>query len=393
MNIQCDGQTPSAQPHVVNAFVTVEIRAQDDAPAARIAARLAGQDLAQLFLFVSADLDLPSLMADLSSALPGLPIAGCSTAGEIGADGYADGHVIAIGLPAARFATTSVVIEDLAHMDGPGLGRDVLNARLALLGANPRREHGFAFLMVDGLSLREDMLTAAISPALGGMPLFGGSAGDGARFGHTHVALDGRVLQDAAVLTLAVTDFRVKVFSFNHFRPTTQRMVVTDADPERRIVREINAEPAGPEYARIVGEDPGQLNEFTFAAHPVAVRLGETHHVRAIQRVDEDGQLVFFSAIDEGMVLSVVEADDMVTHLDRAFSRLADEGSLAGVLACDCILRRIEAEQTQRTRDVSKVLKRHGVRGFCTYGEQIGPMHLNQTMTGVALFAPEEVAP
>ncbi|MEM7643324.1 MAG: FIST N-terminal domain-containing protein [Pseudomonadota bacterium] len=393
MNIQRDGQTPFASSHIVNAFVTVEIRARDDAPAAQIVARLADQDLSQLFLFVSPDLDLQGLMSDLSGALPDLPIAGCTTAGEIGSEGYVDGHVIAIGLPARRFATQSVVIEGLADMDATALSRDILNARLGLARANPGRDHGFAFLMVDGLSLREDMLTAAISPALGGMPLFGGSAGDGARFGRTYVAWNGRVLRDAAVLTLVVTDFRLKVFSFNHFRPTSQRMVVTEADPDRRIVREINAEPAGPEYARIIGEDPGQLNEFTFAAHPVAVRLGDTHHVRAIQRVNEQGELVFFSAIDEGMVLSVVEAEDMVAHLDKSLARLADAQAPAGILACDCILRRIEAEQTQRGRDVSRVLRRHGVRGFCTYGEQAGPMHLNQTMTGVAFFAPDEGAP
>ncbi|MEM8850487.1 MAG: FIST N-terminal domain-containing protein [Pseudomonadota bacterium] len=393
MNIQRDGQTPFASSHIVNAFVTVEIRAQDDAPAAQIVARLANQDLSQLLLFVSPDLDLAALMRDLSKARPDLPIAGCSTAGEIGSEGYVDGHVIAVGLPASRFAAQSVVIEGLAEMDASALSRDILNARLGLTRANPGLGHGFAFLMVDGLSLREDMLTAAISPALGGMPLFGGSAGDGARFGRTYVALNGRVMRDAAVLTLIMTDFRVKVFSFNHFRPTAQRMVVTDADPDRRIVREINAEPAGREYARIIGEDPGQLNEFTFAAHPVAVRLGDTHHVRAIQRVNEQEELVFFSAIDEGMVLSVVEADDMVAHLDTSLARLAEAEAPVGILACDCILRRIEAEQTQRGRAVSRVLRRHGVRGFCTYGEQAGPMHLNQTMTGVAFFAPDEGAP
>ena len=49
-------------------------------------------------------------------------------------------------------------------------------------------------------------------------------------------------------------------------------MVVTEADPERRLVREINAEPAAREYARLVGKDPDQLSPFTFAAHPVVVR-------------------------------------------------------------------------------------------------------------------------
>ena len=35
-------------------------------------------------------------------------------------------------------------------------------------------------------------------------------------------------------------------------------------------------------------------------------------------------------------------------------------------------------------------LERNRVVGFSTYGEQFNGMHVNQTMTGVAIFAPEE---
>jgi hypothetical protein len=54
-------------------------------------------------------------------------------------------------------------------------------------------------------------------------------------------------------------------------------------------------------------------------------------------------------------------------------------------LGFDCILRRLEAEQKQKSLDVSQVLKRHGVVGFSTYGEQYRSMHVNQTFTGVAI--------
>jgi hypothetical protein len=49
-----------------------------------------------------------------------------------------------------------------------------------------------------------------------------------------------------------------------------------------------------------LGKDPAQLTPFTFAAHPVVVRIGGKHHVRAIRTVGEGGDLIFFSAIDEG---------------------------------------------------------------------------------------------
>ena len=159
-------------------------------------------------------------------------------------------------------------------------------------------------------------------------------------------------------------------------------MVVTEADPARRIVRQINAEPAAREYARVLGKDPEQLSTFTFAAHPVVVRFGGTHHVRAIQRVLRNGDLVFFSAIDEGLVLTLAEPEDMAAHLDRELERIGRGRTPEAIWACDCILRRVEAEQTQQTRALSRILARHRVVGFSTYGEQINGLHVNQTMTG-----------
>jgi hypothetical protein len=129
----------------------------------------------------------------------------------------------------------------------------------------------------------------------------------------------GRFRGGAAVALMVRSACRVRVFSLNHLVPTDRRMVVTGADPSRRIVREINAEPAAREYARLLGKDPEQLTTFTFAAHPVVVRLGGRHHVRAIQRMEPNGDLVFFSAIDEGLVLTLAEPQDMAAHLERSW--------------------------------------------------------------------------
>jgi hypothetical protein len=391
LNIPCGGQTPPKDVSAVEAFVTIELDARDPGVGARIAARVGCAVLDRLLVFASPDADLVGILSTLSEELPGLPVVGCTTAGEIGAEGYVTGRVVAVGLPAARFASRSLLIEGLGELRSSPLSSELLAARVSLLAERPEFGSCFAFLMIDGLSLREDALAAMVSASLGGVPLFGGSAGDGTRFGRTLVAMDGRVLSDAAVLTLVATDYRAEVFSLDHLRPTGRRMVVTRADPATRTVYEINAEPAAAEFARVTGLPSGDLDEFIFATHPVVVRFGERHHVRAIQRVLPDGALVFYSAVDEGMVLSVAEPVPIGQHLDRALTELSGEARPAGILACDCILRRIEAEQRQQDRDVSEVLARHRVRGFSTYGEQRGPMHLNQTMTGVLLFAPEDV--
>ncbi|WP_434612755.1 FIST N-terminal domain-containing protein [Tabrizicola sp. M-4] len=344
---------------------------------------------ALVILFVSPDADLDALALRLPGRFGGAPVIGCSTAGEISGAGYTEGEIVAVALPAAHFAADVLLFPDLSVLERDALIGQLIRSRQGLARARPDWEGEFAFLMVDGLSVREDELAAALASGLGPVPLFGGSAGDGTRFRATYVLHEGLALQNAAVLALIRTDCRVRVFSLDHLMPTGARMVVTGADPARRIVHTINAEPAAREYARILGKDPAQLTPFTFAAHPVVVRIGGKHHVRAIREVGEGGDLIFFSAIDEGVVLTLADPQDMVAHLSGQMAQLSAHGAPVAILACDCILRRMEAQEKQKTGAVSAILRDHGVVGFSTYGEQLNAMHVNQTMTGVAIYPPD----
>lgn len=384
------GEAGALPAQVVPLVASAAVPAQGaDAPA-QLAAALGPGPFACVMLFLSPEAEVAAFARAFAAALGGAPVIGCTTAGELAPQGYAEGEAVAMALPSAHFAAGTLVVPDLGALSPEALIGDMIRVRSALMRAHPGWENEFAFLVVDGLSVREDALTTALAPGLGPVPLFGGSAGDGLRFGRTFVIHGAEVMTHAAVLAMVRSDCRARVFSLDHLRPTDRRMVVTEADPARRIVRQINAEPAAREYARLLGKDPGQLDSFTFAAHPVVVRIGGRHHVRAIQRVMPNGDLVFFSAIDEGVVLTLAEPDDMVAHLDRELSALARGGAPAAILACDCILRRMEAMEKQKSAAMSDVLRHHRVLGFSTYGEQLNSMHVNQTMTGVALYPPED---
>lgn len=354
----------------------------------RIHAALGAGPLAAVMMFVSPEANAAQAAEQAKARFPGTTVLGCTTAGELSFEGYSEGEIVAVGFPADLFQIESLLIPDLTDLHPEALVSEMIRARQRLSRARPDWEGEFAFLLVDGMSRREDALTAALASGLGPVPLFGGSAGDGLRFGETFVLHDGQALKNAAVLTFVRTACPVRVFNLDHFLPTDVRMVVTEADPAERIVRQINAEPAAREYARLLGKDPDQLTTFTFAAHPVVVRIGGRHHVRSIQRMAANGDLVFFSAIDEGLVLTLAEPMHMASHLDAELTKLSVERVPAAILACDCILRRIEAEEKQMFGQVSGILKKHRVLGFSTYGEQLGTVHVNQTMTGIAIYPP-----
>jgi hypothetical protein len=214
----------------------------------------------------------------------------------------------------------------------------------------------------------------------------GGSAGDGLSFASTHVYSDGRFLSDGAVLALISTPLHVKTFKTQHFVPTEERLVVTEADPSRRVVKEINGLPAAEEYARLLGVRAGDLAPVHFAASPVVVLIDGANYVRSIQKANPDGSLTFYCAIERGVVLSEATGMDLVTNLEQALERVrAEVGQPELVLACDCILRKLEIAETGLGAAVNDILRQHNAVGFNTYGEQFCGVHINQTLTGVAL--------
>lgn len=352
----------------------------------QLARDLGAGPFAQIMLFISPEADLQLVAEQARQLFPTSSLIGCTTAGEITSSGYDHGAIVAIGFSDQHFAAQTIVVSDLDRISPKELTDAFLQARHSLAREYSHLGEEISILLVDGLSVKEDELAAALAAGAGAMPLVGGSAGDGTRFETTLILHDGQLLRNAAVLSVLRTDCVVRPINMDHLVPTEKRMIVTGADPGARTVHSINAEPAAREYARVLGLDPANLDTFTFAAHPLAVRMGARHHVRAIQRILPSGDVVFFSAIDEGVVLAITEPRDLVKHLDEELTRLHDHAEPLAILAFECILRRIEAQEKQMTRRVSQLFQQHGVTGFSTYGEQFGPMHVNHTLTGYAFY-------
>jgi hypothetical protein len=360
----------------------------DPATAVRELHEAIGNPAAGLVLvFCSAAYDLTAIAAELRGRFGDAPVVGCTTAGEIGPAGYLQGSLSGVSIAGPGFTARTVRIDGLSQADLAS-GERAAHAVAAAMHAAERPAAGndvFAFLIADGMSMHEEVIVAGIYRTLG-VPLAGGSAADGVRFGETFVYHDGEFRADAAVLTLVHTEYPFLAFKAEHFVPSSERMIVTAADPPRRLVTELNGEPAAAEYARIIGLTVEELTPTVFATHPVVVKVGGTPYVRSIQKVSENGSLTFFCAIDEGVVLTVARSVDLVQNLQNAFARVETSlGAPAFVLGFDCILRSLEADSRDLKARIGEVMVEHKVVGFATYGEQFSGMHVNQTFTAVAL--------
>jgi hypothetical protein len=350
-------------------------------------------ELALVVFFCSSEYDLDALADELNLLFPGVALLGCTTAGEIGPAGYCSKSLSGTSFSRRAGAAAVGHLERLQQFD-VGRGQVFVHALLQQLeGKAPaaRFDNTFAMMLIDGLSVREEPVVRALQTALGQIALFGGSAGDDCKFARTFVFHDGAFHTDTVALALFSTHLPFTLFKTQHFTRGDERLVVTEADAARRVVREINGLPAAEEYARVIGCAVAELGPARFAASPVVVMVDGADYVRAIQQVNPDGSLTFFCAIEEGVVLRVATGKEMLVNLENTFEMLeAELGPLELVLGCDCILRNLEAQERKLMEPLGALMQGHKVVGFSSYGEQYGGVHINQTLTGIAIGRGEE---
>lgn len=350
-------------------------------------AAVAQPDMALVVFFCSSEYDLDVLAAEMHRLFAEVQVVGCTTAGEIGPAGYCRHSLSGVSFPEAGCVAVSGLLDQLSEFDitkGHDFAQSLLQ-RLESKAANPSPDQSFALLLIDGMSGREERVAHALQYALGKITLFGGSAGDDQKFAKTYVYSNGCFHTDSAALVLVNTSLPFKIFKSHHFVSTDERFVVTEADPAKRIVKEINGLPAAAEYARLVGVDVNEFNAKDFAFPSVVVKLGGTDYVRSVQKANADGSLSFYCAIETGLVLRVAYGVNLADNLEQTFDAVRTEiGPAQLVLGCDCILRNLEVAKNGLKDRVTAIFQANNTIGFNSYGEQFRGIHNNQTFTGCA---------
>jgi hypothetical protein len=339
--------------------------------------------LAAVILFCSPGYDLGRLGRELRDAFS-CPVIACTSAGQIGVNGYQRGGITGASLASNELEARSFLISPLSVCrERAAEAAAQTQVRLDRL---PSHRRTFGFLLVDGLALAEEGLAATLYQSLGDVPIVGGSAGDDLKFERTAVYWDGEFLNDAAVFTVFETSLDFAMLKIQHFRPTARKLVTTAADPAARVVKEFNGFPAAEAYAELLGLSVEDLDDEVFSSNPVMLRIGSDFYVRSIAHRNPDLSLTFFCAIDEGLVLSVGEGVDPLAMLEEGFREAARSIRRPTlVIGCDCVLRRLELEQRRLSGPVGDFLASNKVIGFSSYGEQFNAVHVNQTFTGIML--------
>lgn len=330
-------------------------------------------------------------LADLAGAMQALfsnsEVVGCTTADEICAAGNQTHSIIAIGFSSKYFSISAELIKSMSGFNLLDAQQTInrLSEQCASKGIAPIKNNTFLLTLLDGLSFEEEHFLTALNSAAAGIPHFGGTAGGDEDLANTCVYYKGQFFQQAAVIIMVNSICPFEVFNCHHIKRPTEKLVVTQVDAQNRIVYELNAEPAALEYARLLNIDIKDLCPKVFALHPLAVKVGGQYYIRSIQRVNEaDLSLTFYCAVDVGIVLTAVEMDDILSPLSTKLVDISERyGKPEIVLACDCVLRRLEIEHKNLQQESQALNSEYKIAGFNTYGEHINGIHLNQTFTGV----------
>ena len=374
------------------AFVGVGLSHADDActAMAEAARALDLREACFVLALVPERLGRRAVLDAVARHLPGLPVFGAVTPGQITPDGYDDTALLLIAFPRRHFRCASMVVAPLQPLSIGEITATVRHHadRFPRTAGWNRLALGFA----DGTAKQEDLLISTLVGALEDVPVFGGSVGaSGTGDAGGFVLHGGTFRENAALLLLIDTDLEFHGVAFDHFLPTDRRMVVTHALPEDRLVIELNGAPAAREYARLVGCAPEALSPRVFAENPALMRQNRSYHVRAIHLANPDGSLSFLCSVDDGLLLTLGRGKEIVSAVEAGLDLQGGRGARPDfVLGFDCILRRLEIEQKGLSDQVSEVFRRRRVLGLNTFGEQYRGLHLNQTFAGVAFFDPVE---
>ncbi|MDQ1446221.1 MAG: hypothetical protein QOI20_2685, partial [Acidimicrobiaceae bacterium] len=211
----------------------------DASTAGRNAAKaaLAGPDPRLLIVFCADSYDLPALVQAVAEAAPGVPLVGCSTAGELSVSGdeagAGDATVVVTALGGSGFSVATRHASAAAE-DG-GLRQAGFDAAGCMSDVEPL-PHNVLMVLTDGLAGDQEEVVRGTYRAVGAtVPLVGGCAGDDLKMTATYQFHGTEVMRNAVVAVAIASDAPLGIGVRHGWRRVGDPMLVTNSDGNRLL--------------------------------------------------------------------------------------------------------------------------------------------------------------
>lgn len=363
-----------------------------DQAAAQLLSQLEGADPTIVLFFAALHHDGGLLGAALSQALPNTRIIGCSSNGTFSQDDHGEGGASAIALGKESVARAAVAVADYSGGIESGVNEacrsleNQLGQRLNTLA----HDRFVALVLVEGGTRTEEDFAEFLGNRAPQLAVVGGSAGDNAAFEQTWVVNGATAAVRASVIAILELKVPFQVVQENHFSCCDQSMVVTRADPSRRLVYEFDGVPAAELFAKRLGVRPQELTLEALTHAPLGALVNGSPWIRApIRR--EGSAIMFACAMPEKAHVSFVRPveEGLIANTRFVLEKTQrDLGSgLGAAILFDCTGRKLEAAGLGQLDEYRQVFEHFEHAGFFTNGETfLG--HINLTLTGLFLGHP-----
>ena len=334
------------------------------------------------------------LQGTLKKRYPTAQIVGCTTSGEISADGVFDDSVQITAIQWQK------VIQRVAQSKSSNM-QDSFETAVNLAKQLKADELRTVLVISDGLNINGSELISGFQSVLGDTPIIGGLAGDGGAFVKT-LQLFNDTISDHMVIAVGLYGDSLVTSSgaLGGWRPYGPPRKVTRS--EKNVVYELDGKPALSLYQMYIGAAfskglPGSGLKFPLAVIEEGKR--EVEKIRTLLAIDpKENSLTFAGNVEEGETVRLCQTnhDRLVEGAGSAANLVLDGLDAAktnqpGLALCvSCVGRKgVMAEQVvDEVKLVQQILgPQTSVTGFYSYGE-IAPrpnttdsvLH-NQTMT------------
>jgi hypothetical protein len=338
---------------------------------------MAGRPAELVVVFSSDAYDLTELLRGVNDASGGVPLVGCSTAGEIASNGPSDAGVVVMALGGEGFSVATA-----AATGASGRLRQAGAEVAGCLSSLDPRPHKALLLLSDGLGGdQQEVVRGAYGVVGASVPLVGGCAGDDLKMRATFQLHGREVLSDAIVAAAIASDAPIGIGVRHGWRKVGEPMLVTRSAANR--VYTLDDQPALDVYLSRLGapddarEDPLAFTRFAIT-HPLGISRRSGEEVRFVGEADfTDRSLGCIAEVPQGGLTWFMEGD-AASVLD-ATSEACDEAVSAlgsappqGLVAFDCIARRGVLGDEGIQLEIDRIAKHADgapVVGFYTYGE------------------------
>jgi hypothetical protein len=336
--------------------------------------RKLGQPPDACWLFCTPKNGLQDLVEGVNAAAGTGKIVGCTTDGEMSAEGYHKGSAVLGGIVSDQIDFSIASVDHLSQ-DFELAGKQLAD-QLA-------PEVQYVQLFSDGVSGNGCAILRGMTSILGeAVPIAGGTAGDNGKFQRTWQFVGDKLLTDAAVAIGFRGDFYLGTGVKSGWSPIGLAKKVTRASGN--ILYELNGEPALQVYERFLGKHAEKLPAVgvEYPLGLVGRCLDEDDKdyflLRATMSVDRrNGSIQFAGEIPEGALVHFTCGDsNSILAATAEAARLAStelgDVSPAMVFFYSCMARKIVlGQRTQEELDIVRnvIGNEVPILGFYTYGE------------------------